>query len=76
MGQGPSSSTATHGAGRHFVTGPFDAARDFQLGRYGFDPATQTVWAVIDHCSGATAFGVETTARTRPMMRDIRGGYR
>ena len=54
-----------HGAGRHFVTGPFDAARDFQLGRYGFDPATQTVWAVIDH--GATAFGVETSAGTRPM---------
>ena len=45
------------GASRHFVSGPFDVASDFQLGCYGFDPATHTAWAVIDH--GATEFGVQ-----------------
>jgi hypothetical protein len=46
------------GASQHFVLGPFDAANNFQLGCYGFDPATHTAWAVIDH--GTTAFGVQT----------------
>ncbi len=42
------------GAGKQFVSGAFDPAKDFQLGRYGFDPATHTAWAVIDH--GAVSF--------------------
>jgi len=31
----------------HFVIGPY--RQSFELGTYGIDPATHTVWAVVDH---------------------------
>jgi Calcineurin-like phosphoesterase len=31
----------------HFVIGPY--RQTFELGTYGIDPATHTVWAVVDH---------------------------
>ena len=38
-----------------FIDGAYDPATDFHLGYYGVDPATHTVWAVIDHNSDFAA---------------------
>jgi len=47
------------GASAHFVAGPYDPSVDFNLGYYGVDPTTSTVWAVVDHNS---TFGVADPA--------------
>lgn len=47
------------GVSAHFVAGPYDPSVDFNLGYYGVDPTTSTVWAVVDHNS---TFGVADPA--------------
>jgi hypothetical protein len=37
------------GGTKNFISGPWNA--NFPLGSYGFDPATRTAWAVVNHDS-------------------------
>lgn len=50
------------GGSKHFVSGPWNSA--YKLGTYGVDPASKTVWAVINYNSDfAVAHGATAPAK-------------
>jgi hypothetical protein len=43
--------SSNYGGTSHFVSGPWSASAKYPLGTYGFDPASLTAWAVVNHDS-------------------------
>jgi hypothetical protein len=46
------------GGSEHFVLGAYNPAADFNLGWYGYDPSTDTAWAVVNNAGDFAVQGV------------------
>ena len=61
------------GGTKRFVVGPWDADAGYGLGTYGVDPATNTVWAVVNKNGDFAAARAGSTAMASPSFLVVPG---